>query len=270
MKKYALGWLPDYPDHRDFLGDSKDGVKYARETALKLNIKKSSIESNPVDLRPYCTSIEDQEDLGSCTAQAGAGLVEYIELNQFGEYLDASRLFLYKVTRNLLGLIGDTGAYMRTTLKALQLFGTVPESYHPYMTSRFDEEPPAFCYSFARNYQILRYYRLQTLADIKKVLGLGLPVAFGFTVFRSIFASEVEETGNIPFPSSNDSVAGGHAVVAVGFDDAKKYIIIRNSWGKNWGDDGYGYLPYKYFEVGLARDYWILVKTKYESLKGAL
>lgn len=270
MKRHALGWLPDYPDHRDYLADSKKGVEYTKETAKKLKIDISSLKSNPVDLRPYCTPIEDQEDIGSCTAQAGVGLVEYIELNQFGEYLDASRLFLYKVTRNLLELTGDTGAYMRSTLKALRLFGTVPESYLPYVTSKFDEEPPAFCYSFARNYQILSYYRLQTLAEIKSVLEMGLPVAFGFTVFRSMFAGDVEETGKIPFPSKYDSVAGGHAVVAVGFNDGENYVIIRNSWGINWGDNGYGYLPYKYFEEGLTRDYWILVKTKYESLKGSL
>jgi C1A family cysteine protease len=270
MIKYSLGWLPDYPDFRDRLADSKEGKKYSEATAEMLKLDKSALDSNPVDLRRYFTPIEDQEDIGSCTAQAGAGLVEYIELNQFGEYLDASRLFLYKVTRNLLGLTGDTGALVRTTLKALRLFGTVPEMYYPYDTVIFDEEPDAFCYSFAGNYKILSYYRLRDLNEIKRVLKLGLPVAFGFTVFRSIFNQEVTRTGVIPFPSINDRVAGGHAVVAVGFNDQKKQIIIRNSWGIDWGDQGYGYLPYKYFEKGLTDDYWILVKTRYESLREAM
>ena len=270
MKKYTLGWLPDYPDHRDYLADSEKGKKYIKETTAKLKIKKSVLSGNPVDLRSYFTPIENQEDIGSCTAQAAAGLVEYVELNQFDEYLDVSRLFLYKVTRKLLGLTGDTGAYVRTTLKALRLFGTVPETYYPYDTPHYDEEPPAFCYSFARNYQILNYYRLQDLNEIKNVLNQGLPVAFGFTVFRSMFTPDVEETGIIPFPADNDSVAGGHAVVAAGYDDGKKRVLIRNSWGTEWGEEGYGYMPYEYFERGLTRDYWVLVKTKFESLRGAL
>jgi C1A family cysteine protease len=269
MSKFALGWLPDYPDYRDYLATSNEGKKYIAETSRNLKIKQSALKGNPVDLRPFCTPIEDQEGIGSCTAQAGVGLVEYIELNQFQEYLDASRLFLYKVTRNLLGLTGDTGAYVRTTFKALRLFGTVPESYYPYLTPQYDNEPSPFCYSFARNYQILRYLKLKDLTEVKGILDSGLPVAFGFTVFRSIFLPEVEETGVIKVPTQNDSVAGGHAVAAVGYDDKKRYIIIRNSWGERWGDRGYGYLPYQYFEKGLCRDFWVLVKTKYESLRHA-
>lgn len=73
--------------------------------------------------------------IGSCTANAGVGLVEYFERRAFGKHLDASRLFLYKVTRNLLHLTEDTGAYLRTTMAAMALFGVPPKNTGPTLMS---------------------------------------------------------------------------------------------------------------------------------------
>ena len=155
-------------------------------------------------------------------------MVEYFERRAFGKHIDASRLFLYKVTRNLDHQTGDTGAYLRTTMGGLVLFGVPPEEYWPYKIADFDKEPSAFCYAFAQNYQAISYYRLDApgiakdalLNQIKTNLAGGLPSMFGFTVYESI--SQAATTGKIPFPVKGDKIVGGHAIAAVGYDDNLK------------------------------------------------
>ncbi len=229
-----------------------------------------------IDLRQWCSPIEDQGNIGSCTANAGVGLLEYFERRAYGKHLDGSRLFLYKATRNLLGWTGDQGASLRATMKAMVLFGVPPETHWPYKVTKYDEEPPAFCYAFAQNYKALNYYRLdppgtstsQLLTTIKNNLAANLPCMFGFTVYSSI-PPVGDGKGEIPYPLKGESVLGGHAIVAVGFNDTKMIgknkgaLLIRNSWGTNWGMQGYGWLPYAFVESGLAVDFWSLVKADY-------
>jgi C1A family cysteine protease len=161
-------------------------------------------------------------------------------------------------------------------MKALVLAGIPPEHYWPYDIESFDEEPSAFCYAFAQNYKAIVYYRLdpagesldQVLKNVKQNLAAGLPSMFGFTVYSS-FPRVGQGTGDIPFPQSGDTVLGGHAVDAVGYDDGKDIgpehgaLLIRNSWGTAWGIDGYGWLPYAYIEQGIAVDFWSLVQASF-------
>jgi len=269
----GMGWLRDLPDFRDYTSQTPK----IKEMLAKIKFPKAALTS--VDLTAWCSPIENQGQLGSCTANAGVGLFEYFEKKATASHIDASRLFLYKTTRNLLGLTGDTGAYLRTTAASMLLFGVPPEKYYPYVIAKFDDEPTAFMYSFADNYKALEYYRYdppgtpkaQLLSAIKKNLGVGLPSMFGFTVYNSI--SQAAGTGEIPFPANGEKVMGGHAICAVGYDDAKVItnasnkksttgaFLIRNSWGTSWGIKGYGWLPYDYVLAGLASDWWSMLKA---------
>jgi C1A family cysteine protease len=282
-----MGWLPDYPDFRDLTIQQdqvsprllKMGQKVPIKKMLaKIGIDKKTKTSLPpsVTLREWFSPIEDQGSLGSCTANAGVGLVEYFEKRAFQKHIEASRLFLYKATRNLMHETGDNGAFLRSTMGALVLFGVPPEEYWPYKIADFDKEPTAFCYAFAQNYQSITYYRLDPpgisktdlLNQIKTNLSGGLPSMFGFTVYSSIDQSAT--TGKIPYPSSGDKIVGGHAIVAAGYDDKMVIqnarpgaFLIRNSWGTGWGDKGYGWLPYDYVLNGLAVDWWSLLKNEW-------
>ena len=280
IEKKGMGWLPDYPDFRDYTAHHES----VQPMLKQINAAKLAPAKLPpsCDLRAWCPPIEDQGQLGSCTANAGAALVEYFERKAFGKHIDASRLFLYKVTRNLSHQTGDTGAFLRQTMAGLVLFGVPPEEYWPYVIADFDKEPPAFCYAFAQDYQAISYYRLDPpgtskealLNQIKTNLGAGLPSMFGFTVYNSI--SQANATGKIPYPLKGEKIVGGHAIVAVGYDDSMKIkntspgatetkgaLLIRNSWGKSWGENGYGWLPYDYVLKGLATDWWSLVKNEW-------
>jgi C1A family cysteine protease len=278
-RRYGMGWIPDYPDFRDYTEKTEDVKSVLRVMQLR---KKKTLQKS-IDLRQWCSPVEDQGMLGSCTAHAGAGIIEYYERKSFGRHTDASRLFLYKVTRNLMKVKGDTGAYLRTTMGAMILFGVPPEDYWPYTDDekKFDKEPLAFCYAFAQNYQTIKYYRhdppetpaTTILNRVKTHLSSGHPAMFGFTVYNSI--EQADKTGKIPFPSSREKIEGGHAVAAVGYDDSMKIknnydkkettgaLLIRNSWGKGWGEEGYGWLPYEYILRGLAEDFWSVIKKEW-------
>ena len=292
----GMGWLPDYPDFRDYTVDRDEVAprlaRLGQKEAVKVMLTKVGVADpakvsipTSMDLRGWCAPIESQGALGSCTGNAGVGLVEYYERRAFGRHIDASRLFLYKATRNLLHWTGDTGAFLRTTMAAMVLFGVPPEEYWPYIIADFDKEPSSFCYAFAEDYQAIQYFRFDPpatpkdllLKRIKSFLTAGLPSMFGFTVFSSI--EQARDDGKIPYPCRGERILGGHAVVAVGFNDETKIknttcgvettgaLLVRNSWGIGWGDKGYGWLPYEYVLRGLAIDWWSLLKKEWVDTK---
>jgi len=276
----GTGWLPPMPDLRDYTQDQKE----IKAISKKLGIGAGKIKAtSSVDLRQWCSPVENQGNLGSCTAHAGIGVVEYYERRAFNNYLDGSRLFLYKVTRNLMQVTGDKGAFLRDVMAALVLCGVPAEKYWPYKVTDFDKEPDAFIYSVADNYEALKYFchdpqgakvPYPTVLDsVKKYLAAGIPSMFGFWGFPSYESSDVK--GGIPYPCDGEKAEWGHAIVAVGYDDNKKIknlkcnkvttgaLLFRNSWGAEWGDKGYGWLPYDYVLYNVASDFWSLLSMNW-------
>ena len=282
----GLGWLPDYPDFRDHTTEeakvSARRKLVGEEVPIKgmlgaLNVADRKAPAK-VDLRPWCSAVENQVRSGRAPRMR-VGVVEYFERRVLGN-LDASRLFLYKVTRNLMQRTGDTGSFLRTTMQAMVLFGTPPEDYYPYRVEDFDVEPPAFCYSFAQNYQALDYYRLDRpgvspkdlLKDVKRHLAAGLPSMFGFTVYRSIDQAQQSE-GRSPSRSrrrgswgamrSSPSATGTtwSSRTSMGTGDggsAADPELVGTEVGRR-----YGWLPYRYVEDRLATDWWCLLKSEW-------
>lgn len=271
LQKHALGWIPDVPKPTDYTPAHPQVAKLLAKTALASD---TVALPSKVDLTPYFSPIEDQGQLGSCTANAAAGLVEYFERKVFNRYTDVSRLFVYKTTRDLLGWTGDSGAYLRSTMEALALLGAPPESYWPYDITQFDVEPTAFIYALGTKFNATKYFRLdpngssgpQILDNIKRFVAAGFPSMFGFPVYAEF--DNPQPGGLVAFPSGV-GYRGGHANDAIGYDDNlmingdKGALRIRNSWGTGWGDGGYGWLSYRYVTEGLATDWWTLISADY-------
>ena len=286
-EKVGTGWLPPLPDLRDYSEEHPEIEKVAK----KLGISTARIRRLPtkVDLRQWCSDIEDQGTIGSCSANAAVAIAEYFQRRAFGKHIEGSRLFVYKTTRNLMGVAGDTGAFLRTVMGALVLCGVPAEKYWPYTDKKpdFDAEPNSFVYAVADNYEAVKYFchdplgsnvpAENVLENVKKYLASGIPAMFGFWGFPSFEDSDVP--GGIPYPCPDERAQWGHAIVAIGYDNNKKIknlrcnqetkgaLLIRNSWGTSWGDKGYGWLPYDYVTQKLALDFWSLLSMDWVDTK---
>ncbi|MBH8572949.1 C1 family peptidase [Nostocaceae cyanobacterium CENA369] len=237
-----------------------------------------------IDLSFWCSPVRDQGSLNSCTAFAAIALLEYFENRNFGKTTDASPLFLYQTARNKMNVQGDVGVSIRETMKALALFGVPPEESWPYDEDNVNEEPPPYCYAYAQNYKTLKYFLLDyagittesLLFQVKAVLAAGFPCIFGLTLYSSVYEETNVKKGYIPYPDPNkDKVVGGHTAVVVGYDDykfircadrqhySKGAFLVRNSWGSEWGENGYGWLPYDYVLAGLTAAWWSLLKAEW-------
>lgn len=244
-----FGWTPDIPDIRDH----QFSCGFARLAPEEL--------PPAIDLRSHCPTVYDQGDLGSCTANAICGAIEYCQLKQKLNVFIPSRLFVYYQERVIEGTVdSDAGAMIRDGIKAVNNVGVCPESVWPYNVNDFAEKPAAAAYQSATCHKVMAYQRLnQTITEMKQCLASGFPFTFGFTVYDSFESDAVARDGLLPMPGPNDTVLGGHAVLAVGYDDTQKHIIVRNSWGCGWGLQGYFYMPYEYISnPDLASDFWTI------------
>jgi C1A family cysteine protease len=260
-KTARYGWTPDLPDARDHL--------YAAP--------RPTLEALPpsADLRGQCPPVYDQEQIGSCTANAIGGAFEFETMKQGLADFMPSRLFIYYNERAMEGNTGtDSGAQIRDGVKSVATLGVCPETEWPYdgtasdpVTGAFPpgdpaaEKPTDTCYKDALNNRATSYSRVnRDLDQMKACLAAGYPFVFGFTVYESFEGADVARTGVVPMPDTqNEKVIGGHAVLAVGYDDAAQTFLVRNSWGTGWGQAGYCTMPYAYFTTrGLSSDFWTI------------
>jgi len=248
FKVSRYGWLPDLPDHRDQL--------YAAPVEMVGALPAK------VDLRPQCPPVYNQGQLGSCTANAIAGAIQFDRMKQkLKPMFIPSRLFIYYNERVVEHSVSsDSGAQIRDGIKSVAKQGDCPETEWPYVIAKFKTDPPKSCYADALKYKVVLYQRVtQTLSQLKGCLASGYPFVFGFTVYESFESASVTKTGHASLPQSGDAVIGGHAVAGVGYDDTKQWFIVRNSWGAGWGMKGYFTLPYAYVtDNNLASDFWII------------
>lgn len=213
-----------------------------------------------VDLRPKMPPVYDQGTLGSCTANALMAAIEYDDPGYMG-----SRLFCYFNERAAEGdTPDDAGARLCDGVATLERFGVCPEAMWPYDISKFTVQPPAECYSAASSHKVLQAHNVpQDMDSMKHCLSSGFPFVVGITVFSSFESQQVAQNGVVPLPTPMDSCLGGHAVLCVGYDDARGCWIMRNSWSAGWGDQGYFYLPYTYLlDHGLATDLWTITAVQ--------
>jgi C1A family cysteine protease len=249
QKRY--GWRPDSPDMRDYL--------MAVEPAKAL--------PRSLSLRRQMPPVYDQGQLGSCTANSIGAILEFNELKQDeANAATPSRLFIYYNERAMEGTVTqDSGAEIRDGIKSVAQLGAPPETDWPYVITKFTRKPPAKAYRDALRHEAIRYARVpQTETGIQNVLAAGYPISFGFTVYES-FESDVGPDGIVPMPEPDETVVGGHAVVATGYKRSRGqlYFECRNSWGPDWANHGYFFLPASYVtSSNLARDFWVIEQVE--------
>ena len=253
------GWKPDLPDQRDFSYSAPPAIAAALPAKM--------------DLRKGCPPVYDQGQLGSCTANAIAGAIEFDQKKQGQPQFTPSRLFIYFNERVMEGTAPsvDSGAQIRDGVKSVATQGACKETSWPYddkntnpapcPTCKYAQKPTAACFTEAKKYKIKAYQRLNSamMNTLKGCLASGYPFVFGFTVYQSFESQQVADTGIVPMPAPTEKVVGGHAVLAVGYDDSTSQFIVRNSWGTGWGIKGYFMMPYNYLINGqLADDFWTI------------
>ena len=244
-KVQKFGWIPDLPDQRDFL--------FAAPAPFQTNMP-------PVaDLRRQCPPVYDQGQLGSCTANAIAGAIEFDQIKAQQTEFTPSRLFIYYNERTIEGTVRtDAGAQIRDGIKSVATLGVASEKDWPYTIDKFATKPPAAVFGSAKRHVVQLYQRLiQELATLKGCLASGYPFVFGFTCYESFEGEAVAKSGLLPMPASGEKMVGGHAVLCVGYDDETRTFLVRNSWGSTWGLKGYFRIPYAYLtDHRLASDLW--------------
>ena len=246
----TLNWKRDEDDGRDLIRTFRTPNSH------------QAIKS--IDLRDNMPPVYDQGAIGSCTANAICGAYEYDQIKQGEDHpFIPSRLFVYYNERNMEGTIKtDSGAMIRDGIKTVNRVGVCPEPMWPYDVTKFADKPSEECYDEAKKHHSLSYKRVhQTKEQIKQCLIDGFPIVFGFEVFESFMSDQVKETGvmSMPNPEDGDKVVGGHAVVIVGLNDERDAFLIRNSWGINWGINGYFWMPCEFLlDSDYCSDFWTI------------
>ena len=245
-----FGFVADKPDERDFL----------YKTSINYNLK--TLPS--VDLRPFCPVVANQRTLGACTAFAVTSMIDFVRDKQQKVNFIPSALFTYYTTRQIENTVNyDSGAEVRNAIKSAAVYGTAPRRMWPYQVSKFKQKPPQKAYNEALKHQAISYYRIPngSVSLMQTCLHEGYPFVFGMYLYSGFMSTQTQKTGIVEMPTPGEIFQGGHCMMGVGTKQIfnKNYFIVQNSWGLNWGDKGYCYVPFEYFaDKNLSVDFWTI------------
>lgn len=219
------------------------------ERPLETDYEPKNNPASKVDLRQYFTPVKSQGELGACSAFAMVGIFEYILSKNHRQETDLSEAFVYYNVRRRMNTVGeDSGSSLYDVVITMGNEGVCTEQLCPYTEDKDMSEPSAEAYADAVQRKIVRALNVQKdLRHIKCALSEGYPVAVSLRIFDSFDPVD----GFISRPSQEEVEAnqsGNHAMIVCGYSEEEKVFIVRNSWGPKFGDKGYCYIPYSYFE----------------------
>lgn len=213
------------------------------------------------DLTSQMPAVYDQGQLGSCTANAASACIQFLD-----DSIKPSRLFIYYNERVLDGdPRQDGGSSLSSAIYVLKQQGVCSETTWAYIEDNVFVRPNKTSYAEAIKDQLLSDFSIQTLEEMKQCLSAGFPFMFGFSVFQAFESEEMAANPIMTMPAEDEESIGGHAVTAVGFDNETQMFKIRNSWGPDWGDNGYFFMPFSFItNPAYASDFWTMRKMEIE------
>jgi C1A family cysteine protease len=214
-----------------------------------------------VDLRKWCSPIENQGSLNSCVGNAVCSALEMLRIKQNLKHIDLSRLFTYFNARNMRGDQGrDVGCVVRFAMQSLTTLGTCTEAVWGYNESKVLVRPPLLAFRNAYAARIQKYEAIPgtgkpRIDAIANALRGGLPVVLGMNVTESFMYSTGTNVRN------DGPYVGAHCIMLCGYLQSKKQFILRNSWGTNWCQAGYAFIPEQWLDDHRATDVWTCYET---------
>jgi len=239
---------------------------YALAEQFVPQLSESSIAAT-VDLRQYCSPIDDQGNLGSCTGNAIAGAIDLLDRKTHNLQTRVSRLFIYYYERVIENDVNyDNGAYISDGIRATSTYGAPQETLWPYNINLFRTRPSSAAIADAVKRKVTSSQAAANFTAVQSALASGYPVIVGFDVYSSFEGAWGNiphgQTGSgvMPYPNTRtEQLLGGHAVCIVGYNNANSTFIVRNSWGTSWGDNGYFYMPYQVIQnTAMSSDFWVI------------
>ena len=208
-----------------------------------------------VDYSHSVKTIRNSGQEGSVVGQALATALELQILRATQEECYIGARHIYYMPRDATGTLdSDSGAYVKDAFDALATQGAVEEKFWPYVPGEYRALPPV-AVNTARRFRIRETQKLENLDELRLAFSNNRPVVAEITVYQSFASPETTRTGVVTMPAPTDQVLGNHFLVIVGYNNKDKELKFVNSWGTEWGNDGFGYFPYHYIQKYM-REAW--------------